>query len=255
MFYFLSVQVTVAYVVLIFVMFLFCLVMLKQNNILKGELKKLREERDALLYNKEDINKSNDTVAISEISKDMVEEVVQDVKEEVRVMDNKDIPLKKDSVDIYKANMNNHGDLLDSSVSIMDNKKESSKDNKKGYYTRNVLHDKKHITSPVSIDNKVVDTDNFNINDFVRKDKNKSGEDSSNKRRDSFSYLQEVSQELANATSNTIELTDYEKREEDNAIISYQELLKVKDKIKVIDDDNGDVDFLEELKSFRNSLN
>ena len=98
-------------------------------------------------------------------------------------------------------------------------------------------------------------TDNFNINDFVKKDKNKSGEDSSNKRRDSFSYLQEVSQELANATSNTIELTDYEKREEDNAIISYQELLKVKDKIKVIDDDNGDVDFLEELKSFRNSLN
>lgn len=52
----------------------------------------------------------------------------------------------------------------------------------------------------------------------------------------------------------TIELTDYEKDQEENAIISYQELLNVKDKINILNDDET-VDFIEELKKLRNSLN
>ena len=52
----------------------------------------------------------------------------------------------------------------------------------------------------------------------------------------------------------TIELTDYEKEQEDNAIISYKELLNVKDKITMLDDEEENVNFIEELKNLRNSL-
>lgn len=51
-----------------------------------------------------------------------------------------------------------------------------------------------------------------------------------------------------------IELTDYEKKEEEEAIISYDELLKVKDKIYNITEDEETDEFLDELKSFRLDL-
>lgn len=51
-----------------------------------------------------------------------------------------------------------------------------------------------------------------------------------------------------------IELTDYEKKQEEEAIISYDELLKVKDKIYKITDDEETDEFIDELKSFRIDL-
>ena len=51
-----------------------------------------------------------------------------------------------------------------------------------------------------------------------------------------------------------IELTDYEKKQEEEAIISYDELLKVKDKIYNITEDEETDEFLDELKSFRLDL-
>ena len=51
-----------------------------------------------------------------------------------------------------------------------------------------------------------------------------------------------------------IELTDYEKKQEEEAIISYDELLKVKDKIYNITEDEETDDFIDELKSFRLDL-
>lgn len=51
-----------------------------------------------------------------------------------------------------------------------------------------------------------------------------------------------------------IELTDYEKKQEEEAIISYDELLKVKDKIYNITDDEETDEFIDELKSFRIDL-
>ena len=53
----------------------------------------------------------------------------------------------------------------------------------------------------------------------------------------------------------TIELTDYEKKQEEEAIISYQELLQTnKDRLYNITDEEETVDFIKELKSFRSSL-
>lgn len=51
-----------------------------------------------------------------------------------------------------------------------------------------------------------------------------------------------------------IELTDYEKKEEEEAIISYDELQKVKDKIYNITEDEENDEFIDELKSFRLDL-
>ena len=51
-----------------------------------------------------------------------------------------------------------------------------------------------------------------------------------------------------------IELTDYEKKEEEEAIISYDELQKVKDKIYNITEDEETDEFIDELKNFRLDL-
>ena len=51
-----------------------------------------------------------------------------------------------------------------------------------------------------------------------------------------------------------IELTEYEKKQKEEAIISYNELLKVKDKIYNITEDEETDEFIDELKSFRLNL-
>ncbi len=51
-----------------------------------------------------------------------------------------------------------------------------------------------------------------------------------------------------------IELTDYEKKQEEEAIISYEELEKVKDKIYNLTEEEEDGEFIDELKNFRLDL-
>lgn len=68
-------------------------------------------------------------------------------------------------------------------------------------------------------------------------------------------FMEEVSEKLSRELKpQTIELTDYEQKQEDEAIISYQELLANKDKTFNISDDEEDDDFISALKSFRDSL-
>lgn len=68
-------------------------------------------------------------------------------------------------------------------------------------------------------------------------------------------FMEEVSEKLSRELKpQTIELTDYEQKQEDEAIISYQELLANKDKTFNISDDEEDEDFISALKSFRDSL-
>ena len=52
----------------------------------------------------------------------------------------------------------------------------------------------------------------------------------------------------------TIELTDYERKQEEEAIISYRELLKIKDRLYRINDDEEIDTFIDELKEFRTDL-
>jgi hypothetical protein len=90
----------------------------------------------------------------------------------------------------------------------------------------------------------------FEVNDFIRKNRvgyRKLDSDMNG------SYLSEVSKELENGmVSQTIELTEYEQEQEDNAIISYRELLNASKRENIVND--GTVEFIEELKKFRNNL-
>lgn len=68
-------------------------------------------------------------------------------------------------------------------------------------------------------------------------------------------YLENLSKRLEEEIKpQTIELTDYEKDQEENAIISYQELLSTKDHSSISEEKINNQQLLEELKNFRNHL-
>lgn len=97
----------------------------------------------------------------------------------------------------------------------------------------------------------ISDNNKFVIEDFIMKDKYISRKlDNSDMNSE---YLSEISKEIeSNMVPQTIKLTDYEQQQEDNAIISYKELLNINNRDEVINDDT--VEFIEELKKFRNNL-
>lgn len=68
-------------------------------------------------------------------------------------------------------------------------------------------------------------------------------------------FISQLSKKLSEANPpQTIDLTEYEKEQEQTAIISYKELMENKDRLFQITEDEEDIDFLNELKSFRDSL-
>ena len=101
---------------------------------------------------------------------------------------------------------------------------------------KNVLKDiyTRHQTSPINI-----------VNDEIKIEKE-----------DNLSYTEKVTRKLESEYKpQTIELTDYEKKQEEEAIISYKELLSSsKDKLYNITEEEETTDFIKELKSFRSSL-
>lgn len=141
-------------------------------------------------------------------------------------------------------------------------------------YTRNVLKSLSASgqTSPVNIGKSVVDVPKVKVTsyvkeepkyevkveqqklDFEEKELPKLEENSSSMSNQEF--IEEISKRLAEEVEpQTIELTDYEKRQEEEAIISYKELLKVKDRLYKITDDEEIDTFIDELKEFRTNLN
>lgn len=76
-------------------------------------------------------------------------------------------------------------------------------------------------------------------------------------KKDNYNEIEEISKKLEEELKpQTIELTDYEKKQEEEAIISYQELLEAKSKNNITEDDE-DIDtekFIDELKNFRTDL-
>lgn len=145
-------------------------------------------------------------------------------------------------------------------------------------YTRNVLKSLSQSgqTSPVNIGKSAVDVPKVKVTSYVKEEPKhevkaeqqkldfeekeikkeipKLEENSSNMSNQEF--IEEISKRLAEEVEpQTIELTDYEKRQEEEAIISYKELLKVKDRLYKITDDEEIDTFIDELKEFRTNLN
>lgn len=145
-------------------------------------------------------------------------------------------------------------------------------------YTRNVLKSLSQSgqTSPVNIGKSAVDVPKVKVTSYVKEEPKhevkaeqqkldfeekeikkeipKLEENSSNMSNQEF--IEEISKRLSEEVEpQTIELTDYEKRQEEEAIISYKELLKVKDRLYKITDDEEIDTFIDELKEFRTNLN
>ena len=72
---------------------------------------------------------------------------------------------------------------------------------------------------------------------------------------DSMDFANEIVKKMEDEVKpSNIELTEYEKKQEEEAIISYDELLKVKDKIYNLTEEEENEEFLDELKTFRLDL-
>ena len=109
-------------------------------------------------------------------------------------------------------------------------------------YQKNVLRDKySNQTSPIGI---VKREDNYQKNLNNARELHKAlNEETSNQQK----YLEEVSQKLSEATDlNDIDRTAYELQQEEEAIISYQELMNKKDQIKIVDEEDAVIS-IEEL--------
>lgn len=127
-------------------------------------------------------------------------------------------------------------DLEENITEIQDNKEsieeantEQVENNNVEVYKTNILNDITKQTSPISM---APESDN-----------------------DKESYLESISKDLEQHKEiEPIELTESEQKQEDDAIISYQELLGSQDKLYNISDEEEDSPFIEELKSFRRSL-
>lgn len=275
----------------VIVMLLFSLVLLIKNRKLQGELENLKLEDRNFLKKKCKV-KEEDIVSINNISKKIeadqkVKKIANSnssqkkIKEKVKPSTSSGCSF--DSGHSLKKEQKKMNDVVHDSFDVeaierdldkllglepikntTSSSKEKSSDkkviikndsnrnihNSKEIYTKNVLQDIPKITSPIGLDTQEFDMNSFgdNLNEFVRS--NKKGK--RNKKEDN--YLGEVSKKIAqNLEPQTIELTDYEKEQEENAIISYKELINVKGKVDTIDE-NESGDFIEELKNFRNSL-
>lgn len=129
----------------------------------------------------------------------------------------------------------------------------------KKVYQKNILQTNNKVTSPVSISNQDtfnIDKLSFDLNEFIKKSEKvvPKIEEKKNQQHQP-DYLKEISKQMEKSLEpDPIELTDYEKEQEEHAIISYQELLSVKNNIKYYDDEEETIDFIEELKNFRNTL-
>lgn len=137
-------------------------------------------------------------------------------------------------------------------------------------YQHNVLRElsKKMPTSPIHVD-RIESSDEVSVytaenieddldNDFsLIKDSVSPLEDMEDRyeTNDNMRFASEIVSKMEEEVKpSNIELTDYEKKQEEEAIISYDELQKVKDKIYNITDDEETDEFIDELKSFRNDL-
>lgn len=213
------------------------------------------------------INKNNidDEIIINnkEIdNKEVDNKLISDIKEEIKLEDN-----------ISTMNKNDIDEILNK-IPVTES----------GPYKRNVLREinTRSQTSPVNIGNVTVEVPKIKVTSYVKKEEipenNKNintSEDSNNisksldnpnnqnnitqnnTTQNNKDYLQEISEKIASElTPHTIELTDYEKQQEEEAIISYQELLKTKDNNEDnYENDDEEIDsFIDELKKFRTNL-
>lgn len=259
--------------IIFIVIFLICLSssLMKKNKVLREELKNKQNNDNIIMdediindkgfENYEDINiikedkSEEDNIGVPNEKIDILNELNENLYED-------DILSKPEEEGINEILK----DLPDNDTSIT------------APYTRNVLKSLSASgqTSPVNIGKSAVDVPKVKVTSYVKeepkhevkveqqkldfeekevkKELPELEENSSSMSNQEF--IEEISKRLAEEVEpQTIELTDYEKRQEEEAIISYKELLKVKDRLYKITDDEEIDTFIDELKEFRTNLN
>ena len=161
-------------------------------------------------------------------------QLISVIKEQKDELENKNLNIIKE---IDKDNKIEKKENSVDSVTREDNKKIEKKIDDKVYNNNNKLKSNysRYQTSPIDV--------SVNNKNKVEKKEN-------------ISFTEELSNKIAEEIKpQTIELTEFEKKQEEEAIISYHELLtSSKDKVYNITDDDETTDFIKELKSFRSNL-
>lgn len=137
----------------------------------------------------------------------------------------------------------------------------SSDNDKSSLYKKNVFKEMSRQTSPINIvknDSDIKDDTSTFSSYTYDSDSDISDISPLNSMEDKYeasdtmkSIVMDMEKEVK---PSNIELTEYEKKQEEEAIISYDELQKVKDKIYNITEDEDNEDFIDELKNFRMDL-
>ena len=228
-------------VVFLFVFVIFLLVVLLLKN---RKLSKYLKENSI----KEELNDTHeDTPLIFNEVKEEPKEIVKELPKQ-EIIEPKELE-KVEEVKEEKIPVNNNN-------------------NNNGLYTKNVLREKRVQTSPIHIDRELSSREELPKEDYHTNEDILIGIDL---HEDALSPLEtmedayEVNDNMKFASDivermeeeikpSNIELTDYERKQEEEAIISYDELLKVKDKIYNITDDEETDEFIDELKNFRTDL-
>lgn len=230
---------------LFFTVFVIIALILK-NKELKGKINSLNNlinEKDKNIKLLEELGKKEEQVKeeVKEIKKK--EEVVEKkeeskelVEKENKLEEIKDI--KEEKPNLYNNTKFKPSSVVPSPIGLPKEEIKEAVDNKQLEIKFEEPEEEKEV---IEEDNKQLEI-NFN-------------EPKEEKKKDNVNFMSEVSKKLEEASvPSTIELTDYEKKQEEEAIISYKELIENKDKLYNITDDEEDFDFIEELKSFRNDL-
>ena len=187
------------------------------------------------------------------------------VEKEIEVVNNNKkeelVEMKQTEIKEEPVNKNEEVEVEIFNPILVENKEET------GPYKKNVLREMnaRMQTSPISIrkDDVIYNTNNDYSDDYeldeiyLREESVSPLEDMedtyevSDNMRFASEIVERMEEEVKPAN---IELTDYEKKQEEEAIISYDELLKVKDKIYNLTEDEETDEFIDQLKSFRLDL-
>lgn len=183
-------------------------------------------------------------------------------KQDIPILDKKEVVIEEKNLEFEIKQENNV-----EREKQYDLEKEETKKEEIGPYKKNVLREinSRSQTSPISISSKdVIYNENEIDKDYYDLDESCLRENSISplekmedtyEVNDNMKFASEIVRKMEEEIKpSNIELTDYEKKQEEEAIISYDELLKVKDKIYNITDDEETDEFIDELKSFRLDL-
>lgn len=217
--------------VLVIFIFIFLLVLtsslLKKNKLLREELSKknnVEEDKDIIIktYNEEIEKTAVEQISTEELKEPRKEESINEILE--------DLPELEET----------------------------------GPYKKNILRqlNTSGQTSPVNIGKSTVDIPKTKVSNYTKTQEQIKPRNTEIKKEQSITevdnqtFIEEISRRMEQELEpQTIELTDYEKKQEEEAIISYQELLKTKDRMYRISDDEEIDTFIDELKEFRTNLN